>query len=211
MDFQEAESKYFELKGRLNSGKLTPEQFRAEVSELRIQDDDGRYWTVDARTGGWLLYDGTKWVPAQPPGSVSVPPAPPAPSYPERKRGPSRALLIGALALAAILCVVALGGAAVILSRSSVGGGGEVEQPAAISQQEAERIADDLIEQEFPDMEGAEKTLGSFQNPAGTRFWTFTYRQDGQAQFDGGTYIIPHVLIVSVDQQTGEPVAAASG
>ena len=211
MNFQEAESKYFELKGRLNSGKLTAEQFRAEVGELRIQDEEGRYLTVDARTGSWLLHDGTKWVSAQPPGSVSVPPPAPASGYPEGGRDPSPVLLIGALALAAILCVVALGGAAVILSRSGGGGRGEVEEPAAVSQQEAERIADDLIEEEFPDMEGAEKTLGSFQNPAGTRFWTVTYRKDVQAEFEGETYDIPNVVIVSVDQQTGEPVAAASG
>jgi hypothetical protein len=210
MDFKEAESKYYELKGRLNSGKLTADQFRAEVAELRVQDNQGRHWAVDARTGGWLLYDGTKWVPAQPPGFVAAPPLPPAATVSPRRSGGSTILLIGALAAAAVLCLVALGGAGLIVARSGGGEGGE-EEVAAISQQEAERIADDIISETFPGMVGAEKTLGTYQNPAGAKFWTVTYRQDAEAEFEGVTYEIPNIVIVSVNQDTGDAVAAVSG
>jgi len=210
MDFQEAESKYFELKGRLNSGRLTEEQFQAEVARLRIHDDEGRYWTVDARSGGWLLYDGTRWVPAQPPGSAAAPPPPPSAAPSGRKGGSSPVFLVGALAVAAVLCLVALGGAVILLSRTG-GADGTAAEPAAVTQGQAERIADDLVIKEFPEMKGAEKTLGSFQNPAGTRFWTVTYRQDVQAELEGVSYRIPNVVIVSVDQETGEPVVAVSG
>ena len=41
MDFKEAESKYHELKGRLDAGALTPDQFAEEVAKLRVQDDQG--------------------------------------------------------------------------------------------------------------------------------------------------------------------------
>ena len=85
------------------------------------------------------------------------------------------------------------------------------EEPAAISQQEAERIAHELITEEFPELEDAEKTIGSYQNPAGTRFWTVTYREDSEAELDGVTYQIPNVVIVSVDKETGETIAAVSG
>jgi hypothetical protein len=114
------------------------------------------------------------------------------------------------VALAAVLCLVALGGAALILTRSPGGGGGE-EEPVAVSQREAESIADDLIAQEFPEMADAEKTLGSFQNLAGSQYWTITYRKDGEAELEGVTYEIPNLVIVSVNKETGEAIAAVSG
>jgi hypothetical protein len=210
MDFKDVESKYFELKGRLDAGALTLEQFRAELAELRAQDAEGRYWTIDSQSGGWLVYDGTKWVPSQPPGGVS-PRRRPAPARaPSSRGGRSPVLLIGALGLAAVLCLVALGGAGLILSRSGGGTGGG-EEAFAVSQQEAERIADDLIADEFPDLQGAEKTVGSFENLAGSQFWTVTYRKDAEAEYEGVTYEIPNVVIVSVDKDTGEAIAAVSG
>ena len=203
MDFKEAESKYFELKGRLEAGALTPEKFQTQVGQLRVQDEQGRYWAIDAATGGWLLYDGANWVPAQPPAGVSplVPPA--AKSVP--RRGGVPILLIGAVAAAALLCLVALGGAGLILSRS-----GGVEDEAVVTQKEAEGMADDLIGEQFPDLRGAERTIGSYENPAGAEFWTVTYRREVETQVEGQTYIIPRIVIVSVDKETGESVAAAS-
>jgi len=209
VDFQEAESKYFELKGRLSAGALTLEQFQAEVAGLRVQDNEGKYWAVDSRTGGWLLYDGAKWVAAQPPGAVTVPPPPPVAAAPRRGGGGSLVLLIGALAIAAILCLVAMGGAGLILSRSG-GESGSGAEASAVSQEEAEAIADDIISEQFPDMEGAEKAMGGYENPAGTKFWTVTYRQDAQAEFEGQNYEIPNVVVVSVDQDTGEAIVAVS-
>jgi hypothetical protein len=209
MDFKEAESKYYELKGRLDGGALTPDQFVAEVAKLRIQDDQGQYWTVDAATGGWLFYDGTRWVPARATSSAPPSPRPPAAPVPRRTGGPGGVLVVGALAVAAVLCLVALGGAGLILTRSG-GETGGVQEPAAVSQKEAEAIADGIISEQFPDMEDAEKVIGSHQNAAGTKFWTVTYRQDAQAEFEGQTYEIPNVVIVSVDQDTGEAIAAVS-
>jgi hypothetical protein len=209
MDFKEAESKYYELKGRLDAGALTPDRFAEEVAKLRIQDDQGQHWTVDAATGGWLQYDGSKWVPARATGSVPPSPRPPTALAPRQKGGLGGVLVIGALAVAAVLCLVALGGAGLILARSG-GETGGVQEPSAVSQEEAEAIADDLISEQFPHMEDAEKVIGSYQNPAGTKFWTITYRQDAEAEFEGQTYEIPNVVIVSVDQDTGEAIAAVS-
>jgi hypothetical protein len=209
MDFKEAESKYYELKGRLDAGALTPDQFAGEVANLRIQDDQGQYWTVDAATGGWLRYDGSKWVPARASGSAPPSPRPASAPAPRRKGGPGAVLVVGALAVAAVLCLVALGGAGIILTRSG-GETGGVQEPSAVSQEEAETIADDLISAQFPDMEGAEKVMSSYQNAAGTKFWTITYRRDAQAESGGQTYQIPNIVTVSVDQETGEAIAAVS-
>ncbi len=110
-----------------------------------------------------------------------------------------------------MLCVVALGGAGFILSRFGGVTGGEEGGPSVVSQQEAERIADELVAKSFPDLIGAEKTMGSFQNPAGTKFWTVTYRRDVQVELQGTRYEIPNLVIVSVDKDTGEALVSVSG
>ncbi|TKJ31038.1 MAG: hypothetical protein CEE40_03020 [Chloroflexi bacterium B3_Chlor] len=203
MDFKEAQSKYAEVKGRLEAGTLSPEQFQAQVGQLRVQDGQGRYWAIDARSGGWLLYDGADWTPAQPPDGVS-PLAPPTyPHTPGRRGVPIR--VIGAVAVAALLCLVALGGGGLILSRSR-----GVRDEAVISQEQAGRIADHLIGEQFPDLRGAERTLASYENPAGAEFWTVTYRRQVQIQVEDGTYTIPRIVIVSVDKNTGQTSAAVS-
>ena len=103
MDFKGAQSKYFELKGRLEAGTLMTEQFQAQVDQLRVQDGQGRHWAIDARSGGWLLYDGANWMPAQPPDGVS-PLAPP--TYPDApRRGGVPILAIGAVAVAVLLWI----------------------------------------------------------------------------------------------------------
>jgi len=203
MDFKEAQSKYAELKGRLEAGTLSPEQFQAQVGQLRVQDGQGRYWAIDARSGGWLLYDGADWTPAQPPGGVSALAPPTYPHTPGRRGVPIR--VIGVVAVAALLCLVALGGGGLILSRSH-----GVRDEAVISQEQAGRIADHLIGEQFPDLRGAERTLGSYENPAGAEFWTVTYRRQVQIQVEDGTYTIPRIVIVSVDKDTGQTSAAVS-
>jgi len=207
MDFKEAESKYFELKGRLEAGALTLEQFQAEVGQVRVQDDQGRYWAIDAPGGGWLCYDGANWVSAQPPAGVATL-APPAPAAAPRRGGRS-VPLIGAVAVAVLMCLVALCGGGLILTRSG-GGAGAGEEADVISQEEAEGIADDIITEEFSDLEGAGRIIGSYENPAGTEFWTVTYRREVETQVEGEKYSIPRVVIVSVDKETGETVVAVS-
>lgn len=203
MDFKGAQRKYFELKGRMEAGTLTPEQFQAQVDQLRVQDGQGRHWAIDARSGGWLLYDGANWMPAQPPDGVS-PLAPP--SYPDApRRGGAPILAIGAVAVAALLCLVALGGAGLILARSR-----GVQDEAIISQEQAVRMAEHLIGEQFPDLRGAETTIGSYENPAGAEFWTVTYRRQVQTEVEGRTYTIPRIVIVSVDKDTGQTTAAVS-
>jgi hypothetical protein len=209
MDFREAESKYYELKGQLEAGALTPGQFAEEVAKLRSQDDQGQWWTVDGATGGWLRYDGSRWVPARATGTIPPGPRPPAARGARRTGGRRAALLIGAVAVAAVLCLVAVGGAALVVTRSG-GVTGSVQEPATVSQGEAERIADDIISEQFPDIKDGQKLIGSYENSAGTKFWTITYRKDDQAESEGQTYDIPRVVIVSVDQDTGEAIAAVS-
>jgi hypothetical protein len=203
MDFKEAQSRYSELKGRLEGGELGWEEFQAQVGQLRVKDEHGHHWAIDARSGGWLFYDGVNWVPARAPEDISHSPRPTYSQAPQRRGLPI--LLIGAVAVAALLCLMALGGAGLILSRSR-----GVEDEAVISQEQAGRIADQLIAEQFPDLTGAERTTSSYENPAGGEFWSVTYRRQVETQVGGRTYTIPRIVIVSVDKDTGETTAAVS-
>ncbi len=203
MDFKEAESKYSRLKRRLEAGALGPEQFQAQVGQLRVKDEQGRHWAIDPRSGGWLFYDGVNWVPARPPEGISHLPPPTYSQAPQRRGLPM--LLIGAVAVAALLCLMALGGAGLILSRSR-----GVQDEAVTSQDQAGRIADQLIAEQFPDLTGAERTIGSYENPAGGEFWSVTYHRQVETQVGDRTYTIPRIVIVSVDKDTGETIAAVS-
>lgn len=64
--FRHGEEDYLRLKGQLAVGRLTHDQFDAAVAQLTVQDAQGRYWTLDRNTGGWLLYDGKTWSEADP-------------------------------------------------------------------------------------------------------------------------------------------------
>jgi len=60
-------SRYQGLRRQLQSGQLTPEQFASEVQRLQAQDPAGIWWTIDPSTGGFLRYQGDRWVRAGPP------------------------------------------------------------------------------------------------------------------------------------------------
>ncbi len=82
MDFQEAESRYRQLRQQLSSGALTKEQFRAELQSLMLQDASGHYWALGADTGKWYVHDGTAWIPGDPSGAAPEPDVTPAPETP---------------------------------------------------------------------------------------------------------------------------------
>lgn len=79
MSVEELERKFFEIKGKLDVGVITEEQFKSEVEKLRFQDNQGRWWMLGAQSGKWYSYDGMRWIPGQPPRDV----APSAPSTTE--------------------------------------------------------------------------------------------------------------------------------
>jgi hypothetical protein len=72
--YRQNEEQYYRLRGQLASGRITRQQFEAELQRLVLQDSMGRYWAVGADSGQWMMHDGRQWVRATPPGN-----APPAP------------------------------------------------------------------------------------------------------------------------------------
>ncbi len=67
MSFEEALAEYGRLRQAYNSGQLSPQDFAQRVQQLQVRDTGGNYWAIDGTTGGWLRYDGSSWVPGQPP------------------------------------------------------------------------------------------------------------------------------------------------
>lgn len=73
MDFSEASQKFAELREGYRQGRLTDAQFRSAVDQLRFRDRSGSWWAFDPRTGGWLFWNGTTWIPAYTGQAASAP------------------------------------------------------------------------------------------------------------------------------------------
>lgn len=73
MNFQEAEKAYKDLRIRHTNGRMSDSDFEAQVSQLKVQDAQGRWWQIGVRSGDWYVNDGQKWIKARPP--ISTPQA----------------------------------------------------------------------------------------------------------------------------------------
>lgn len=67
MSFEEALAEYGRLRQAYNSGQMNAQDFGQRVQQIQVRDGSGNYWAIDGATGGWLRYDGSSWVPGQPP------------------------------------------------------------------------------------------------------------------------------------------------
>ncbi len=115
MDFRQAEQAYRKLKAQYDAGQLTEDRMRAALSELMVQDDQGRWWVLGYETGTWYVHDGEKWIPGQPPETAAIGPtrtaAPPAPgqtAQPLPARSQPWPWIAAALAVVGIVAVVLL-------------------------------------------------------------------------------------------------------
>lgn len=64
--FQEAEERYYALRGKFAAGRLDAEQFDAALRELMVEDAEGRTWMLGANSARWYFYDGAQWVEGEP-------------------------------------------------------------------------------------------------------------------------------------------------
>ena len=51
VNFQEADRRYAELKRQLDARSISPEEFDAQLRQLMVQDDEGRWWAKSRKTG----------------------------------------------------------------------------------------------------------------------------------------------------------------
>ncbi len=68
--FQQAEEKFFKLRGKFAAGRISAEEFDAALQELVVQDDEGRVWMLGANTGRWYYTTSPQWVEAEPPSNT---------------------------------------------------------------------------------------------------------------------------------------------
>jgi hypothetical protein len=73
--FNHFQQRYQQLRGMLQAGQLSQQQFIAEVQNLRWQDANQYWWTITTE-GIFLYYDGQQWVPAQQPQPAPMPSGP---------------------------------------------------------------------------------------------------------------------------------------
>jgi hypothetical protein len=65
--FREVEAAFGRLKEEFAAGKITQTEFIDSLKQLRIKDEDGRFWMIGVQSGKWYYYDGRDWVQAKPP------------------------------------------------------------------------------------------------------------------------------------------------
>ncbi len=128
MDFRDAEKRFRQLKAQLDAGEIDAGEFEAQLRQLQVVDEQGRYWMIGAQSGLWYYYDGAKWVASEPPEEgvvapaegppegppVAPPPARPAAKEPKRARRPSGLAVPIVIGVIALCCIVS--GLAVVVS-----------------------------------------------------------------------------------------------
>ncbi len=131
MDFRQAEQEYRRLKAQYDAEQLSEERMRTALSDLMVQDEQGRWWVLGYETGAWYVHDGEKWVTGEPPAAATATPtrsaAPPAPGQ-AVQLPPAQPLLARSQPwpwIAAALAVVGIV-AVVLLTRPGPDGTGQV-------------------------------------------------------------------------------------
>ena len=66
MDFTTAEKERERLRLQHAAGQITGEEYAAAVNTLRVTDAQGRWWQPDPYGKGWLVWNGSAWIPGAP-------------------------------------------------------------------------------------------------------------------------------------------------
>jgi len=65
--FREVEETFALLRDKFNDRRISEREYVDGLKQLRIKDEEGRFWMIGARTGKWYTSDGGEWVEAKPP------------------------------------------------------------------------------------------------------------------------------------------------
>jgi hypothetical protein len=71
MDFKQAEKRFEQLKVRFAAGTLSEDEFKAQLKDLMLQDEQGGWWMIGYETEQWYRHDGKDWVRTDPPSNLS--------------------------------------------------------------------------------------------------------------------------------------------
>ncbi|MEK7753743.1 MAG: hypothetical protein AAB654_17610, partial [Acidobacteriota bacterium] len=74
MTFEEAGSRYAQLRDQFQAGQLDLASFQAATAQLTVVDPEGTWWQIEPTGGEWLMWNGSAWVrPGQPEASAPSP------------------------------------------------------------------------------------------------------------------------------------------
>ena len=65
--FKDVEDEFARLRQKYFHKQISDQEFKKLLKELRIKDQEGRCWTIGARTGKWYYFDGKNWIESKPP------------------------------------------------------------------------------------------------------------------------------------------------
>lgn len=68
--FREAEATFSLLREKFRDRKISPQEFADSLKQLRIKDEDGRFWVIGARSGKWYAFENGEWIEAKPPSQL---------------------------------------------------------------------------------------------------------------------------------------------
>src|SRR5512146_3567140 len=89
MSIQEMERRFRELKAKFDAGALSAKKFESEVAKLHFRDAQNRWWMLGVQSGNWYWYDGSQWVPGQPPVPAEPAASPPPPEWSRQPAKPA--------------------------------------------------------------------------------------------------------------------------
>ncbi len=68
--FREVEETFALLRRKYHDNRISQREYIDSLKQLRIKDEDGRFWMIGAQSGRWYCYDGGGWTEAKPPSQL---------------------------------------------------------------------------------------------------------------------------------------------
>jgi hypothetical protein len=68
--FREAEVTFSLLREKFQDKRISPQEFADSLKQLRIKDDEGRFWVIGAQSGKWYAFENGEWIEAKPPSQM---------------------------------------------------------------------------------------------------------------------------------------------
>jgi len=64
--FKDVEAVFSRMKRRFRSGEISQREFIDGLKQLRIKDEEGRFWMIGPQSGKWYYFEGKDWVQSSP-------------------------------------------------------------------------------------------------------------------------------------------------
>jgi len=71
--FKEVEESFEQIKRKFRLGEISRREFIDKMKELRLKDDEGRFWMIGAQSRKWYYFDGKNWIRSDPPAAEEKP------------------------------------------------------------------------------------------------------------------------------------------